>query len=76
MGVARDNLFCLPPAGLFESREATVGTGKRYLNYADRTDRAGAKRGGRKAPPRGNIQTGWSWEKNEATETSGNEGNP
>lgn len=48
MGLARYNLFCLPPAGLSESREATVGR-EVYLNYADRTDgRAGAK-GGSKA---------------------------
>lgn len=74
MGLARYNLFCLPPAGLSESREATVGR-EVYLNYADRTDgRAGAK-GGSKAPPHLRESRQEVLERNEAAETSENKSN-
>lgn len=71
-GLAHYNLFCLPPAGLSESREATVGVAVVCLKY-DRTEgRAGDRRERRRllsAHSRKSRQV--VLECNEVAETSG-----
>lgn len=64
-GLARYNLFCLPPAGLSESREATVGDAVVRLNYG-RT--GGCKERRRHLLTRGTRQVVLDW--NEVAQTS------